>query len=397
MKPLTILQITNRLPWPLNDGGNLATYNVTRHLHELGHKVVLASLNTNKHKQDPAVLSHVAEVHAVELNTDLSKWGLLKGFFQQMPYNVARFDDPRFKSLLLELVKRENPDVIQVEGSYQALFVPALRAVTNAPIVLRSHNVEWRIWQRLYENETNWLKKQYLGNLYKKIRWFEETTLDRFDGVIAITEEDANWYRSQGFKGKVECIQAGADLTVYQPGNQWAPSQKVGFIGSMEWQPNVQGVRWFVDEVWAKVLEAAPDAELHLAGKHPPAWMEDWKVERMQFHGMVPDATEFLQGFHIFIVPLLSGSGMRLKIVEALAMKKCVLSTSVGAEGIDVVNEKDLLIADGPAEFAAGLIRLLEDETLSRQLAEQGYAQIRSGYDWKRLILRFVDFYHQFK
>ncbi len=393
--PLHILQVTNRLPWPLNDGGNLATYNVTRHLHADGQRVTLASINTQKHHQDPNVLAHVAEVHTVDLDTSLKPFDAFKALFSPLPYNILRFRSPDFEHLLQEIVGKTPPDIVQLEGSYQALFIPAIRAVRpKVPIILRSHNIEWRIWQRLAENESNPLKRLYLRNMYRKIRRFEERTLHDLDGLVAITEDDAQWYLSQGYQGKLVTIPAGADFEQYDPGESWAPAPSIGFIGSLEWEPNVQGLQWMIEKVWPQVKQQCPEAEFHIAGKNPPEHLQAWgKVDGVTFHGMVPSAPEFIRGFRIFVVPLLSGSGMRLKIVEALAMRKCVLSTTVGAEGIEIRPGTDFLQADQPDEFALQLIQLIQHPAQSMELARTGFERIRERYDWKNLIQRYLDFY----
>lgn len=397
LKQLHILQVTNRLPWPLNDGGNLATHAIAKHLSALGHRVTLASLNTRKHRQDPSALSNVAEVHAVDIDTRIRPLPLALGLFQSTPYNIARFRSPAFEDLLSRLVREQRPDIVQLEGSYQALFLPAIRRGGDVPVLLRSHNVEWRIWQRVFQYERNPLKRLYLRNMYRKIRAFEQDTLHGFDGVVAITEEDEAWYKAQGFAGPITTVNAGADLSRYAPGGDWAPAFKVGFIGSMEWEPNVQGLLWFLDKVWPAVLAACPEAEFHIAGKHPPEWMDRWnELPGVRFHGMVEDAVDFLRGIRLFVVPLLSGSGMRLKIVEALAMQKCVVSTRVGAEGIRVVDGRDLLLRDQPAEFSGALISLLREPARGEALALAGRQSIQECYDWRILINRFVEFYHHF-
>lgn len=373
----------------------MATYNITYHLHQLGHRVSLASLNTQKHFQDPAVLASVAEVATVEIDTRIRPTQALQGLFSAFPYNVSRFKSPAFERLLQDLIRTKAPDLIQLEGSYQAIFIPAIRKVApEIPILLRSHNIEWRIWQRLAENEGNPLKHLYLNNLWPKIRNFEASSLHQFDGVVAITAEDEAWYRQQGFKGLLTTIPAGADLSQYRHGEGFAPAHTVGFIGSLEWEPNVQGVKWMVEHIWPKVLQQCPQAEFHIAGKNPPEALQSLQDQPgIHFHGMVPDAADFIRGFRIFVVPLRSGSGMRLKIVEALAMRKCVVSTSVGAEGIEIRPEEDYAVADQADEFAQKLVDLIQDGQRAIELAQSGHARIRELYDWKQLIHRYIEVY----
>ncbi len=393
MKSIKILQVTNRLPWPLNDGGNLATYYVTKHLGNLGHQMILASLNTKKHYQDPTVLEDIAKVYTWEIDTSIRLLPLLRSFFSKLPYNIQRFVSLGFSNLLQEVILENQPDIIQLEGSYQAIFISTIRQVSESPLILRSHNVEWKIWKRLAENQKNPLKRLYMDHLCQKIKRFEAETLPLFDGVIAITEEDEHWYRKQGYRKVLRTVNAGVELSDSLPKNNNQFLSRIGFIGSLEWKPNVEGLKWFVEHVWPKVHTEYIKAELHIAGKNPPAWMSTWKVPAMKFYGMVPDSNAFMDSVHIFIVPLLSGSGMRLKVVEALARGKCVISTPVGAEGIQVDNGKDILLESDPDRMADLLIKMLRNPGRSKKIAEQGRQTACSKYDWRSLIRKFEEVY----
>ncbi len=387
------MQVTNRIPWPLNDGGNLATYYVTKYLGDLGHQMILASLNTQKHHQDPALIEDIAKVYACEIDTSIRPVALFKALFSKLPYNIKRFVSPEFSDLLQEIIIENQPDIIQLEGSYQAIFIPAIRKVSKSPLILRSHNVEWRIWKRLAENQRNPFKRFYLNHLCQKIERFEIETLPLFDGIVAITEKDEQWYRDQGYEKVLRTINAGVNFSEIPPYKTNRFLNRIGFIGSLEWKPNIEGLKWFIENVWSRVNEDFPDAELHIAGKNPPDWMSDWKVPAMKFHGMVPDSNAFLDNVHIFIVPLLSGSGMRLKVVEAMARGKCVVSTLVGAEGIHVENGKDILLESDPDRMAELLIEMLRNPERSTEIAENGRKTARSKYDWRNLIRKFEEVY----
>lgn len=393
LKPLKILQINNRIPWPLNDGGNLATYYVGKFLHSLGHKVSLATLNTTKHRQDPKVVAQIYTVYTTEIDTRIRIFPMIKALFSKMPYNIKRFVSPEFSQTLKECIQKENPDIIQIEGSYQAIYIADLRQVTNAPIVLRSHNVEWKIWHRLAQGASNPLKRWYLNNLQQKIRAFEERTLHDFDAIVAITDEDRDWYQDNGYAKNLTTIQAGVDLSDRIPAASWPSMASIGFIGSLEWEPNLEGLKWFVEEVWPTVYQAHPKCQFHVAGKNPPEWMHTWDVPGMTFHGMVENATAFIQDVHLFIVPLLSGSGMRLKVIEAMAVKKCVVSTSIGAEGIHIEDGKDIVLADTAEEMVFALNNLLDNPEKSKAIASEGYQTATQHYDWNQLIHQFVTVY----
>ncbi|HEX2901078.1 MAG TPA: glycosyltransferase, partial [Bacteroidia bacterium] len=238
MKGLHILQVANRIPWPLNDGGNIATYNVTRLLHRAGHRVELACLNTSKHRQDPASIREVTAVHAVDIDTTVTALGAFKGLIAATPYNVARFWSPAFAEMLESLLRKGDFDLVQLEGSYMSLYTASIRKATKAPLILRSHNVEHQIWQRLAANEANFLKRAYLQSLTRKIRTWELEHLNDYDAILPIAHQDAEFYRQQGFSGPIRTVHGGVDLETFHLKAPLAFNFKVGFLGSLEWMPN---------------------------------------------------------------------------------------------------------------------------------------------------------------
>lgn len=366
-----------------------------RHLHARGHEIHLAALNTTKHRQDPAVLKDVTAVHTLDIDTDLRPWGLLKSFFDARPYNVMRFWSQTFAEMLTDLVKKENFDVIQLEGSYLSLYIKVLRAHSSAPIVLRSHNVEHQIWARHAAAEGNFVKRSYLKMLAPKIARFELNHRDSYDGIAAITDQDADWYRKNDFSSIVRTVSAGVDLERFDSANPPAFQPKICFLGSLEWKPNEQGLLWFLEHVWDSLHELHPESELHVAGKNPPSHLRQMDIPGMTFHGMVPDAAEFLDRYHIFIVPLLSGGGMRIKILEAMANGKCVISTAVGAEGIPAVNEKEIYIENEAADWFARLTNLLTSGEESVQVAVQGKRFVEKNYTWEAKIDQLEALYRE--
>jgi polysaccharide biosynthesis protein PslH len=298
LKALHILQVTNRIPWPLNDGGNIAVYNLTRHLHRAGHRVQMACLNTSKHRQDPAAITEADAVHTVDIDTSITAWGAFKGLFGKQPYNVSRFWSPAFAQLLQDLLQKNAFDLIQLEGSYLSIYVAAMRAVSTVPIVLRSHNVEFQIWDRVAAHTRNPLKRIYIRNLAGKIQDFELTHLHDYDAIIPIASHDEAFYRAEGYRLPIRTVNGGVDLSAFSPKLPLVANRKVAFLGSLEWLPNVQGLEWFLAKVWPQVHAQHPDVELHVAGKNPVAHLQALQVPGMTFHGMVADAAAMMESCH---------------------------------------------------------------------------------------------------
>lgn len=392
-KKLVILQITNRLPYPLNDGGNIATYHVTKYLNRFGHKVILASLNTKKHQQDPAQLSGIASIRTVDIDTTLTATGLLKGLFQKMPYNVERFASNEFSALLAKILREEKPDIIHLEGIYMAIYLDVLRENSMVPVVLRSHNIEYEIWERTAQNEKNALKKFYLKNLSRKIKAFEKEKMHLFDGILAITDRDRSFYKQNQYKGLLRTVPAGVDLETIKVHPVANNPISLCFLGSMEWIPNIQGVEWYLEKVWPALHTKYPLLTLHIAGKNMPEEMKNRKIEGVSFHGMVPDAATFLDQHPVMIVPLLSGGGMRLKIVEAMAHRQCVISTSIGAEGIEAESKKEILIADSPEGFIESTEALITGTLNAGAIGLQAEKLVQEKYSWEKLVREIEKFY----
>lgn len=395
MKPLRILQVTNRIPWPLNDGGNIATYNLTRALHRAGHHVELACLNTSKHRQDPAVIQEAAAITSVEIDTAVTAWGAFKGLFTAMPYNVARFWSAEFAGKLGHLIRERAFDLVQLEGSYMSLYIKSIREASKAPVILRSHNVEHQIWNRLAANESSFLKRFYLRNLGRKIKTWELNHLPQVDAIVPITQPDGDYYLLQGFKGPIRPIPGGVDLNHLTGNLPLSANLKMGFLGSLEWLPNEQGLMWFLDQVWPKLRQQFPGMELHVAGKNPPSRLSHLNAPGMTFHGMVPDAGEFLRSCHFFIVPLLSGGGMRIKVLEAMAAGCCVVSTTIGAEGIEAAAGKHCLIADSPEQWVSAMEGVIGKTGLSLGIARSGQELARARYGMEAVGEEFVKFYRE--
>ncbi|GIV43400.1 MAG: glycosyl transferase family 1 [Bacteroidia bacterium] len=340
---MTLLQITNRIPYPLNDGGSIAIYHVSKYMYLAGNQVIIASLNTNKHYQDPSVMEPFAKVYTRDINTDLSLWKALNNWlFSKIPYNIQRFLSQEFSELLIHVIQTHHPEVIQLEGLHLCLYLDLIKSITSSPVILRAHNVEFEIWERLAQNEKNLFKKVYLYHLAQRIKKYEIQNLNLLDGILAITSKDENYFRKLGYKGLIETVPVGVS-------EKWLNEDlffeeeitRIGFLGSLEWLPNIQGLEWFLEKVWLDFHQNYPKIELHIAGKNPIEKVKRWRYPQVILHGEVPDALEYLKPFSVVIVPLLSGSGMRVKIIESMALGKCIITSSIGAEGIPVQpNEK---------------------------------------------------------
>lgn len=394
--PLNLLQLTLRVPYPPHDGGAVAMLEFTRHLHAAGHAVTLAALNTRKHHQDPAVLADICTPYATEINTTPTPWGALRHLVGKTPYNIVRFGSRTHLNLLETLVGENHYDAIILEGVYLAQYVPAIKAALQQkgalapPVVLRAHNLEYQIWARYAAHARNPLKRAYFGYLARQGKRWEANALRHFDGIAAFTAEDAAGFRALGFKGPVEVLPLGVVFNEEYP--PCSPNETLGYLGSFEWLPNVQGLRWFLAEVWPLVQQAVPEAEVLLAGRGVNPFAAETLPTGVSFVGEVPDAAAFRARYCIEVVPLLAGSGVRVKILEAFAAGKAVVSTSVGLQGIPASTDIHVLTAEAPEDFAGQVVRLLREPRQRATIAQNGLEWVREHYNWGTVVGRWVEF-----
>jgi len=249
------------------------------------------------------------------------------------------------------VLREEEFDIIHLESLFCAPMLPVIRRHSEARAVLRAHNVEHVIWQRLARGERNPLKRMYLSILAERLRAEELRLLSQVDGIATITREDTDAFRALGVNVPMRTVPMALPISGTEPHPVPPGPLSLYHLGSMDWQPNVEGVAWFIREVWPLLHRELPGLTCHLAGRGMPAELIAHHAPPLHVQGEVASVDGFARGHAIAIVPLLSGSGMRIKIVEALAMGKVVISTTVGAEGIPYSDGVDLLIADTPQQF----------------------------------------------
>jgi glycosyltransferase involved in cell wall biosynthesis len=392
---MKIMIMTLRVPFPLTDGGAIAMYGLIEKLSQSGHQLTIAALNTQKHYYDPNVLSPFGRVETTDVDTTPRLIPAIRSFlWERNAYNIQRFDVPAHHDLLKKILYKNKFDIVQLEGVYLAHYIPTIRRMTDTPIVLRAHNVEYKIWEKYAQQEPNILKRFYFSHLAKRGKYFEKKSLPLTDGVITFTKTDAEHYRKLGYSGLLEVISAGYNVPKDLPNVKVQPNT-LAFMGSLEWLPNRQGLDWFIKQVYPHILKASPNTTLHIAGKNPPSYIEEYANEHIIFHGYVPDAGEFLKDKAVVIVPLLSGSGIRIKILEGLSNGKCIVSTTLGADGTDTIHGHQLLLADDPIDFANHVINVLQDESLRIKLSQKGREHAIQHFGWDQVLSCLEAFYQR--
>lgn len=392
---MKVLQLTYRVPYPPTDGGAIGIYSITKGLVENGCEVDLLAINTPKHAQPSDAMKGLAKQYDVFVNTNINPIKLIINLlFKKIPYNVERFVSDEVNEKLIELLEKNTYDYIHVEGAFVAYYIPTIKKYSRAPVVVRGHNIEYVIWQRLAQNSANPFKKWFFHNLAKRLKVFERDYYNLADGIAAITNEDKNRMLEMGITKPISIVPVGMMLDKYQNLNSYREKKNTIFnISALDWLPNIEGIHWFFNHVWDKLQEENPELELHIAGKNTPAWLMNLQKKNVFVHGFVDDAVEFKKSYELMLVPLLSGGGMRVKIIEGMAAAKCIISTSVGAEGIEYTHGKDIVIADTPNEWVSAILEYLKNDTLRRSIEQNAHALANSHYENKSITRRYIDFY----
>jgi len=397
---MRILQLCNKPPVPPVDGGSKAMYNLTRGLLDAGHSVKVLCISTPKHPlvmdDVPAEFIERTAIEGLFVDTSINVVDAFTDLLTSDNYNVSRFFSPDLDIRLIRLLSGESFDIVQLESLFMTPYIPNIRRYARAPIVLRSHNLEHVLQERIATGERNMLKRPYRHFLARQLKAYEMAVLDRVDGVAAISDADAARFREHGTRTPIVTIPFGVDLNdhrVEQPGGD-----PVFFhLGSMDWLPNEQGVRWLLDKVWPLVIAQRPGAKLHLAGNRMPKDLMDAEFDGVTIQGRVKSAERYIAGRHVMVVPLLSAGGMRVKIIEGMAMGRAILSTTMGAEGIDHSDGHDILLADTPKAFAARMVDLIDHPERIAVLGTHAHDLVKRKYSNGPIVQQLVTFYRSLR
>lgn len=397
---MKILILTPKVPFPPKDGGAIATLSLAEGLADSGNEVQMLCLNTSKHPFDVknihGFLKKKIHFHAINHDTRIRPLkAFFNLFFSSEPYNATRFYTKKYRKKLIGLLHEFKPDLVQLEGPYMGYYIPLVKKYSFATIALRAHNVENEIWQRKAVNTMNPFRRFYFVLLSSRIKRLEQRVLEMSNLMVAISERDRNQLR-QMFEIKSITIPTGLNSYRY-PTPQTPQFPSLFFIGALDWMPNQEGINWFIESVFLKLIEKQPDIKLHIAGRNAPDWMEE-KIEGYRnkgviYHGEVDNAYEFMNRYAIFISPLLTGSGIRIKILEGMMMQRAIVATTIAAEGIPVSDRKNILIADSPGEMIDTIFELTNNREKFDTIAANSRKFVMENFNNLATCKRLSEFY----
>ncbi len=395
---MKILILSTKMPWPARDGGAIATLNMALGLAAKNCQVTLLTMNTVKHyfpeDQLPDGIRESINIRSVKVDTKIRPVSMLLNFvFSGYPYNAKRFISKPFKAALDNCLAGQDFDIIQLEGPYLSHYIPGIRGKSR--IALRAHNQEHHIWKLMAAQEKNLLKRFYLKNLAGRIEKLERRILSEIDLLVPISEADRIGFDGLGHALPVEVIPTGIDISRY-PLNETEQRILPFFIGALDWGPNQEGLDWFFREVWPVIRLNWPGLTLDIAGRNPDYYFDGKEVpDNVRLAGEVEDAIDFFHQHTVMIVPLLTGSGIRIKILEAMAMGKTVITTSMGAAGLQARHGEHLFLADTPADY----VRILENLHARRdELQKMGIRArqfVKENFDILALSEKLISFFKE--
>ncbi len=396
---MNILILTHRTLFPQNGGYPIVVYNTIRGLVEHGHKVTLISLDdkpaTDKQYISDPLLSQIT-YHCCPISTRIGFARMVASFFTSAVPFIDRYADDGAEKLIASELKKQTYDVVQFEGLFVTPYIALVKKYSKAKLVYRAHNIEHIVWQRIAQQKADPFKKVYLLMLAKRIRAFETEQVARFDAIIAFTDQDKAELLQHAPKVPVTILPIGIDVKKYRPDGLKTEFPSLFFLGSLNWMPNLEGIEWFMEHFHADLCEGDLRVRFYLAGNDIPEIFDDYEVPgKIYIQGEVDDALEFVNSKSIMIVPLLSGGGMRVKIVEGMAMEKCIISTALGAEGIAYTHGKDLIIANTREEFFNAIKRCITDEAYCRNIGKNSRLLVEQNHNIQAVTTQLETYYKQ--
>lgn len=384
---MRVLVLDEEFPFPTNSGKRTRSFNLYR---RLANQFLIRYIGYGEEDSPSAKALRAEGIEAAPVPTRVPpKEGaafylrLLGNLASPLPYIVTSHCTGLYRATVRKSLIEFRPDIVLCEWTPYAIYVAKLDSVKK---LLSTHNIEADIWQRYYENESNLLRRWYIREQWRKVEQFELRALRWVDGAMAVSDLDSARLAQRCPELLMKVIPNGVDLDYFRPLPQPDQRGHVVFTGSMDWRPNQDAVHYFVREILPLLRQSRSNLECTFVGRSPPQdILRLADIPGVHITGTVDDVRPYVARAAVYVVPLRVGGGSRLKILEALAMGRAVVSTTVGAEGLDVVHDQHLMLADDPRSFADSILRLLDDSARCHELAAEGRRLVEQRYGWDAL------------
>ncbi len=381
---MKILIISHKPVFPTLDGGSLATKKIFFDLKKEYKKVDIFALNATKN-----ILSENKEkqtLFAVNTNFNFSK--LIMSFFNKKSYQVDRFYNKKTSKKIIKKINAEKYNYVFFEGVFPSVYLNDIQSNCDCKTIIRTHNVEHEIWSNLAKNTGNLLKKITYLFLKNQMKKWENFICSKCDFLFCISKNDQLYFNKKIGK-KIEILPVSFSLKKRAKPNNFS----IFHLGSMDWKPNLEGVDWFLKRVWIENFKNNKSLKLYLAGKNMPSFLKNQSNKSLIIEGVIENSEVYMKKKSVMIVPLFSGSGIRIKILEGMSMGIPIISTPKGAQGIEYINKKNIIICKNEFEFVKYIKKIQKDKSLFAKISKEGKELIKSHFshkivikNWKKLI-----------
>jgi glycosyltransferase involved in cell wall biosynthesis len=388
---MNILFLSTKSPYPLINGHSLRTYHILKGAAERHRVTLVTFVQQPEHELKEENIRHLRTfchaVHLFRVPLDMSRTrlaaALFLNLFSRQPFVARKYDSSAMREKIREIIREEDIDLVHVDMLPLTAYLDEFSGLAK---VLVNHNVESVRLFRWFQAESNWLKKLYLGIQWAKLRRYERAAVQKFDGCVAVSETDRSLLEERGADGCFYVVPNGTDTEFFKPCGRPKIENSVLWFGHMDVHTNRDAVLYFWREIYPVLRRRCPDVHVRFVGTAPPreiAHAAD-KDPRVTVTGFVEDIRPYVDEAHVVVVPIRIGSGTRLKILDAMAMGKAIVSTSVGCEGLAVTDGENILVADDPEDFSRKVVMLLRDAELRRTL-EGNALQLAKECAWQKM------------
>ena len=388
---MRVLQVCKKFPYPVKDGEGVAVRALALGLAEAGATVDLLSFNTSKHRVinlDEVDLPHYNYIDSCDLDNEVKPIDAAVSLLRSDSYHVTRFRSDGFQRSLRHLLTARDYDAVVLETSILAMYIPTIRACSEAVIALRTHNIEHEIWARI-ARKSPWYTRPFYAAFARRLRRFERKWINSPDVLLPITQRDSErLVHDLGAAIPRHVVPVGyqsVDTNTQAHKPLHALPAAISFIGSLDWAPNLEGLDYFLYDVWPLLRREFPELEFHIAGRKTPRRLISLDVPGVIVHGEVDDSAAFLQRYPLTVAPILSGSGTRVKILDAMVCGRVVLTTPMGLEGIAALDRKEVLICRTPTAFIDQVRYVLDNPSELERIGNNARALIREQFDFARI------------
>jgi sugar transferase (PEP-CTERM/EpsH1 system associated) len=383
---MNILIITPAFPFPPDAGGKIVVYHTIRYLSRWHCMHLISFVPPHKKSSIESLRDYCVSIQTVPLHQHSLKDVLLTGMLSNVPYNIGKYHTKEMKKMIGKAIENSHYDLAIIEHLHMAQYVEIIKK-HKIPVILREHNIETVMMKRYYENAHNPLEKIYAYVQWLKLRKYESRLVSLFNRCITLSKVDQEHLQNLLPQAKTKVLPCGVDLEYYKSRNGLREKNNIIFIGNLLFKPTFEGVVFFVKQIWPIIKKDCPALEFRILGPYPRRREKELMSQPgISLCGYVQDVRPYMSKSLIAVVPIYIASGVRLKIIEAMAMNLPIVTTSVGCEGLNLIPGKHLLVSDSIEGFARNVLTLINNDELRNRIAENALQLIQDEFSWESVM-----------